>query len=225
MRTASHLLIVATPLAVVFAATAPSASADIIGVDGDATLIPRPADATLGALESDSTAFVWNEAQGVTLAAPITIDASAPGLYDSALAFEFGTIPAGSVVSSHLIHFDTIGNDLHHVSGSVMFDADIIGVIAWNRPDERHLGESDSAFGLDTLLEFGRDRRGLFDTGDGTTPGEESFTISPDGRLLSFTLGVSFPYDHIRVITAVPSPATLPVMAAFGIGALRRRRK
>ncbi|MBX3359834.1 MAG: hypothetical protein KF705_00105 [Phycisphaeraceae bacterium] len=224
MKSASYVFVVTTPLAVALGCIAPIASADIISVGGAATLIPRPADATLGALESDTTAFVWNEAQSVTLGSPITIDASAPGLYESILDFETTTLPAGSVVSSHLIHFDTVGSELHWVNGSVVFDSDIIGVIAWNRPGQRHLGESDATFGLDTLLEPGRDRRGVFDDGDGTVPGDETFTISADRRTLSFNLGVSFPYDHIRVITAVPSPATLPVMAALGLGAMRRRR-
>ncbi|GIK23584.1 MAG: hypothetical protein BroJett005_29980 [Ignavibacteriota bacterium] len=213
-------------VAAVIALLASHASADIIGVSGAATLIPRPPDATAGAIESNTTAFVWNEAQGVTLAAPITIDASAPGLYDSALAFEFSTLPAGSIVSSHMIHFDTVGSQLHWVNGSVTLDADIIGVIAWNRPGQRHLGESDAPLGLDTLYEFDRDRRGVFDNGDGTIPGDEMFIISPDRRTLTFNLGVNFPYDQIRIVTtAVPEPGSLALLSLMGFAGLRRRRE
>lgn len=53
---------------------------------------------------------MWNEAQNVTLASAVTIDASAPGLYTSSLSFAFGAVGAGSVVSSQFIHFNTVGS-------------------------------------------------------------------------------------------------------------------
>ncbi|QOJ14841.1 MAG: PEP-CTERM sorting domain-containing protein [Planctomycetia bacterium] len=200
-----------------------AARADIIGVGGSAMLIPRPADAQLGVLTSNTTAFAWNEAQGVTLAAPMTIDAAAPGMYGSALSFVFDTIGAGSVVSSHFIHFDTVGGSFQTVEGSVTFDADILGVIAWNRQEARHLDESDAAFGLGTIFSTEVARRGVFDVGDGTQGGEDWFTISPDQRTLAFHLQVSTPFDEIRVLT-VPEPAGLAALSLLGFAAFRRRR-
>ena len=200
------------------------ARAGIIGVGGSAMLIPRPADAQLGVLTSNTTAFVWNEAQDVTLAAPVTIDAAAPGLYDSALSFAFDTIGAGAVASSHFIHFDTVGGSFQTVDGSVTFDADIIGVIAWNRQEARHLDESDAMFGLGTIFSTEVARRGVFDVGDGTQGGEDWFSISPDRRTLAFHLQVSTPYDEIRVLT-IPEPFSGALLGLGSLAALRRRRE
>lgn len=204
-------------------ATVP-AHAEIISVNGQATLIARPGDAQLGVLTGNTTAFVWNEAQQVQISTPVTIDGVSPGLYASSLDFNFVDVAAGSIVNSHFVHFDTVGGSSHAVDGSITLSADILGVIAWNRQGSRHMDDSDAAFGLGTLFSTGLNRRGVFDSEDGSPPQEDAFTISADHRTLSFHLEVSSPYDEIRVLTAVPEPGALTALALIGIGFVRRRR-
>ncbi|MCC6228548.1 MAG: hypothetical protein IT432_04900 [Phycisphaerales bacterium] len=207
----------------VLALAASSVSASIISTSGQASLIARPADAQLGSLTDNSTAFAWNEAQGVTIGSAVTIDAFAPGQYTSALSFSVGSIPAGSVLSSHLVHFDTVGGAAHTADGSITLDGIIVGVIAWNRPGAEHLNASDSAFGLGTLFSVGVNRRGVFDVGDGTPGNEDFFSISADRHTLSFHLEVSSPFDQVRVLTMVPAPSAVALLGMVGLVGLRRR--
>jgi hypothetical protein len=213
-------------VAIVLAAFgASSATASIISTSGQATLIARPADAQLNALTSNTTAFVWNEAQNVTLASAVDTDASSPGLYTSSLSLVFGSIPAGSVVSSQFIHFDTVGGTSHTADGSITLDGTIVGIIAWNRPGFQHLDASDAAFGLGTLFSPGINKRGVFDAGDGSGGGEDFFTIEPDLHTLTFHLEVTTPFDEIRVLTAIPAPSTVPLLGFACLAGLRRHRR
>ncbi len=207
----------------VLALAASSVSASIISTSGQTSLIARPADAQLGSLTDNSVAFVWNEAQGIAIGSALTIDAAAPGQYTSALSFSVGSIPAGSVLSSHLVHFDTVGGAAHTVDGSITLDGIIVGVIAWNRPGAVHLDASDAAFGLGTLFSVGVNRRGVFDVGDGTAGDEDFFSISPDRQTLSFHLEVSSPFDQVRVLTMVPAPSAVALLGMVGLLGLRRR--
>lgn len=201
-----------------------SATASIVSTSGQATLISRPGDAQLNALTSNTTAFVWDEAQSVTLAAPVSIDASSPGLYTSSLSFVFATLPTGSVVSSQYVHFDTVGGTSHAVDGSITLDGTIVGVIAWNRAGFAHLDASDAVFGLGTLFSEGLVRRGVFDSGDGSAGNEDFFSIGSDLHTLTFHLEVTNPFDELRVLTTVPAPSVIPVLAIAGLVGVRRRR-
>ena len=211
--------------AAVVAGSAASATASIIGTTGAATLIARPANAQLNVLQSNTQAFVWNEAQGVTLTSPVVFNASAPGTYLSASSFVTGNLPTGTLANSHYISFDTVGGSSQVANGTVTFNANIIGVIAWNRPGSRDLDGSDAQFGLGTLFTINNDRRGVFDVDAGTAvPQDDSFTISADRRTLTFSLQVSSPFDQIRVVTAIPSPSAAALLGLGGLLAARRRR-
>lgn len=194
MKNTSRLF-VATLLLTSFAN---SALADVKSTNGQAVLIPRPADAQLNApdLVSNTTAYVWNEVQNVQLASSVTIDASAPGVYNSESTLKFGSIASGTVVSSHMIHFNSVKNTDQTIFGEVTFDRKIVGVIAWNRPGSRHLDSSDSALGMGTLYTHNNDYRGVFEGKD-----KDNFSILGSGQKLAFHLSVSLPYDEVRVLT------------------------
>src|SRR4051812_23641876 len=82
------------------------AGAAITGTSGAATKISAPSSVRFGALTSDTTMFVFDERQNVTLAAGITVDITQPGVYTASAQLTPGTITAGTVVSSHFIHCD-----------------------------------------------------------------------------------------------------------------------
>lgn len=216
MRTASHSLIVATPLAVVFAAAAPSASGDIIEVGGATVLAEPPENIAFNQWESSTEIRGFFERQTVLLN-DLELDHVSTGLVDHESLLASGLVSAGTEVQSYLFHADSVTGFDALLSGYVVFDAPILGVLI----------TTASMNGTDDLL-------GRSGVTYGGSPGRrlelppssfDTFQISGDRTRLDFTLKFDAAYDEIRVITAVPSPATLPVMAAFGIGAIRRRRK
>src|SRR5262245_42276407 len=72
----------------------------ISGNTGAVTIIPPPAcvDRLVCGLESSTTAWAWNERQGVTLAAPTKVDINAVGSYESGASLTGGTLATGTVV-------------------------------------------------------------------------------------------------------------------------------
>ncbi len=52
-----------------------------------------------------------------------------PTRYDEFADLTPGVVPEGTIVSSHFLHFDTVGNQWFELGGSVTFDSPIIGVI------------------------------------------------------------------------------------------------
>jgi hypothetical protein len=68
-----------------------------------------------GAVESNTTAYGLVEATGVTLSSPFLVDAVVNGAknYNSALDLSLlGTLPAGMMVNSYLVHFDPVGSSI-----------------------------------------------------------------------------------------------------------------
>ena len=162
-------------------------------------LNPAPASVALNALENKTSAVTFDEQQGVTLAAPVAVDAINPGTYNS-FTSAIGTIPAGTVVDSHLIHSDlTSSGSTIRRAGSVTFKGDILGVVA----GASRLAASDSALGAVGTTYAGTYRwRGLE---GGAENGaylntQDKVTISADRRTLSFVLQ-TYVIDEVRVVT------------------------
>jgi hypothetical protein len=92
-----------------------SAQAAIVDVAQDVFLIAAPADVRLNQLQSDVNIFAFNERQCFPLPAELLTDED--------------RIPAGTQVSCHLLHHDTVNaNPL--MTGKARFTAPIIGVIS-----------------------------------------------------------------------------------------------
>lgn len=199
------------------ALVAGSASASIIATSGSATQIARPADAQLNVLTSSTVIYAWDEAQGVALDRDVTVDAVAPGLYNDNTDLGSFVIAAGTVVSSHYIHFDSPSSTSAAASGSVTFSDDIIGVIVRNGTGFRRLDLSDF-LGLGTLFTPNLDQRGL-ELGSNA----DTFGISLSARRIEFSLRIANPGDFIRVLT-VPAPSAAAMLGLAGLAALRRRR-
>ena len=97
----------ATGLTVVLATVLSSVvQASIASVSGQITKIAPPGSVVLGVLESNLTMYAFDEQQCVTLVAPLKVNISQPGLYNSSLLLTPAAIPAGTRVSSHFVQAD-----------------------------------------------------------------------------------------------------------------------
>jgi len=152
--------------------------------------------------------FGFDEMQDITLDEPLSVDR----LVNGQGGLEPGTLPAGTVLSSHYIFFDS--KAIETVRGFVRFDQDILAVITSedDLADSDFLGQPDVHY-VNTFL------RGL----------EGSDTIALTGpREITVSLTTATPGDYFRVVTAVPEPSTLVMASLFAMlmaGAGRWRRK
>ena len=128
--------------AAVLALLSSTASAEISGTTGDHQQVAPPTGTSMPA--NDSVAFAWNERQGVVLASDIKVDAVAHGGYVP-LSSDIGTItiPAGTRVSSHMIHAQSASGAAQLV-GSTLFGEPVIAVI-WS---DELLDATDAVLGV-----------------------------------------------------------------------------
>jgi hypothetical protein len=205
----------ASALAVAPWLVAVSAQAGIVAVSGMALQIAAPASVVINSgLQSDTSAFVFSEQQGVPLAANALVDATASGTYTTASGLTPGSIGIGTRVNSHYLHADRLGSPASFVtfSGSITFDADILGVAALNS-------------GLDASRFLGAAGTNYSGIGGLELINQDQFTISADRRTLSFSFLTSNGSDDLRIITAVPEPGALAMMCTMlGALALVRRK-
>ena len=190
-----------------------SAHAAITAVGGSASLIAPPPSSVLGATESNTRAWAFNEVTNHTLATNLLVNATTPGTYTSLGSLTPGFIAAGTVINSHYLYTDPVGGANSVYEGFVEFDQPILGVICL-RPDLNStdfLGASGTAYGDNVA-------RGL------ELSQNERFTITIAGNRINFRLVTSTATDDIRVITAVPAPGAVALLALGGVFATRRRR-
>jgi hypothetical protein len=179
----SALAVVA--VAVTVGATA--AVAAITSTSGAVVQIAPPASVKDGALQSDTQIRGFEEQQCVTLTSDLQLDFSAAG--------GSGLIPAGTVVSSYLLHFDPTGGPSVTLTGSFNTDEVIIGVLT----KALSLDATDAAVGAPgTAYPAGDAARGL--------DGGDSVTVSGDQLTATTTVTDRFHFDQIRVIGHCPPP-------------------
>jgi hypothetical protein len=128
-RATAFATVVGVCVAAMIATTGVSASIDQV-VSGQITLLPTaPASVREGALESNTTMFAFDEQQGATLANSVSVDITVPGTYDDSANLTSGTIAAGTVVNSHLIHADRLDGGGHVMyEGTLHVDSNILGI-------------------------------------------------------------------------------------------------
>lgn len=199
----------------VIAMLAPLASADIIEVGGAAVLAEPPANIALNQWESDTEIRGFFERQTV-LFSDLALDHVNTGLVDHESLLVPGLVSAGTAVQSYLFHADSVAGFDALLSGYVVFDQPILGVLittaSMNGTDD-FLGRPGVTYGNSPgrRLEL--------------PPGSlDTFEISGDRTRLDFTLKFAAAYDELRIITAVPEPGSLALLSLMGLTGMRRRR-
>lgn len=178
------------------------ASAAVLSVTGNVSVIGTPSSVTNAAPSSSTSMLVFNEVQNLILGSDITTST--------------GTILAGARVNSQMVLLNrTRSNGLLSLNGTVSFDGLILGFIT----STAGLAATDAILGAvgTTYEQFVL--RGL--EGNETVSGQGTST-------LALNLIVRQPGDWMRVVTvaAVPVPAAgfLLFGALGGLAALRRRK-
>lgn len=205
----------------IFLCSAPMAEAGIMSLFGDVAEIPVPPSAVLGALEDDELAKIFLERAGVVLGSDVSADVTSPGVVDEAIDLTPGTIAAGSLVDSYLLHFDP--ESVSGTStGSITFDRDILGILVVTSS----LDATDAGLGaLATTYQLD-DFRGIEGPGFDTFGVDVNDVVSflPDLRTVRFDFATTTRIDEIRVVTEAPEPSTAALFV-LALAALHRRHR
>ncbi len=191
-----------------------AATAAIVSVGGQASLIGAPPTAVWGALPG-GPAYCWDEQQGVTTSGT-SVNLAANGFYTGPtpnLAAVAGTF------DSHFIHFDA-SSGIANAQGTVVFSGAIIAVIYENVL----LDATDLQFGAPATI---------YPTTDpfrSMTSALMQTQLTITGNTLVFdlwtqTASMQNRMAALRVLTDshVPAPGALALVALAGLAARRRR--
>ena len=200
------------------ALVASAASAEIVGVTGELAEIEAPPSVVFGQCVSTTEMRVFEEQQDITLTEDLQVTITSAGTYANPEDLTPGVIPAGTVIRSYFLNADPNSHMSVYFNGSVTFDGDILGIMT----RQIDLDPSDAITGaLGTTYPYGQLSRGL----ELGAAGSDQIIVESDLRTLTVVRAVaSIPGDQIRVITAVPEPTTLGLLALGGAALLRRRR-
>lgn len=179
-----------------------ASGAQVVDTTGDMSWEGQvPSDLTRHAVESDTKQMLFLERDHVLLE-------------DDLSAADGEIIPAGTKVTSYLIHADPEGSGVGY-SGGVTFSKPILGVFSW----VTHLEATDPILGLPET-EYDNHRWLNTDFGD-------SIEISEDRRTFTLSNSVQGALDEVRIaVKAAPSPSTFAIaVPMIGLMAMRARRR
>jgi hypothetical protein len=197
------------------------AQADILSTAGAMTEIAPPASVVVGALESSTTIFAFDEGVSpVPLSPDLFFDHVGPGSFEGTPP-PFFLMPKGALLHSYLVHFDPVGATPTTLTGSITFDPSetIIGLQAHTPL----LYSTDGFFGLGSVTypASGSDLDRGFDT---FITVDDTGSVAIDLNSVSFTLKAELGVDEVRLFTVVPEPASAALLAiASALCAVRRR--
>lgn len=197
-----------------FALAAGTSHAIIVASGGSTAVIAPPASTALGALESNTNAWAFNEVQRFTLTAPLAVDATTPGTYNSNASLTPGVIPAGTIVNSHYIYSDPVGGGQSTYEGFVRFSQPIIGIIVFRAG----LNGSDAILGAAGTTYADNAARGLE-----LSANADRFVITLSQFEVRYNFRTSGATDDIRVLT-IPAPGAASLAAVGALAIFRRRR-
>ncbi len=189
--------------------------ADIVEVGGAAVVAEPPSSILLDEWESDTEIRGFFERQA-TLLADLALDHVASGLVNDESLLVPGLVPGGTAVRSYLFHADSVDGFDALLSGYVIFDTPILGVLirtsTMNGTDDL-LGRPGVTYGHHAGRRLELPPESL-----------DTFEISGDRMRLDFTLKFDLANDNLRIVTAVPEPGALAMLSLVGFAGLRRRR-
>jgi len=188
--------------------------------------IAAPPSVLPGALTNQTDAYLFLEST-LTLSSPLAVDISSPGLYNTSSPNSAGVIPAGTDISSYMIHHESVSQQYSFIYITYTFPEPVLGIIT----TDAKLDATDLTLGAPgTLYPTGLEFRGL----------EMPYTITPDSVFwagnqvyVAVASTTALILDQMRVITEatipVPEPGsiTLSVLGAVGLAVMcwRKRRK
>lgn len=178
----------------------------------------RPASVAEGDYESDLAILVFHE-RPTLLDQDLHLDIMAPkgdmtSQRGGEIDWQSGTVPPGTAINSYFLHFDPIGQypgDLLNAVATLSLDEEILGLIV----DPQWLHETDTLLGAigryatDTLREL-------------DLVHANSVAFFDDNRGLIMDLSApSEQLIQLRIITAVPEPATFGLLTCLLVILLR----
>ncbi len=189
--------------------------------------ISPPGSVEEGNLQSDTNIFWFFEGQ-TTLGKNINVDITIPGTYTAGSALTGDTIFAGETVNSYLLHFDPASNapSGNTAIGILSFPYPILGIVVL----DSSLDATDPILGASgTAYPTGQEWRGL-ELEPVTNPDFFIFdvdSITGLGGVAGILFAKNVGIDQVRVITAVPIPASVLLLGCglIGLVGLRRRLK
>lgn len=191
------------------------ALADVIWTSGAGTVVAPPMSMEVGALEGATTIYAINERQDIALPYDLAVDWAGHGMLGGTASLRGHVIPAGTRISSHLIHMDTDTNIKMLVEASFGFDGPILGIIV----TRSRLVATDVDLGLATTLYSLSPYRGV------EIDAFDRVAVDMETNSVWVRLQQSTEIDEVRVITGViPAPGSLALLSATGLLAGRRRR-
>lgn len=186
-----RIAIVAVTSGAVLSVVPGAAWGAITGTAGAVVKVPAPASVVENGHESNTVMAAFDEMQNVTLSSPACVDFMGPGTYSSSSA-PGGSIAAGTLVSSHLLSADPVGDPIPtkavRYRGSITFDNPILGVAILTAS----LDCTDVLGGPGTTYPTGLGTRAL-EQGD--------VVVQDDHKTLSVNV-ILHRLDQLRVITA-----------------------
>lgn len=193
---AKRLWLAMAAVALVSAAVAATATGTVTSVSGQMEKVAAPPSVQLDQLVSDEVMRTFDEQQCVRLAQDLVVDINEPGKYNqfSDLPDPKPVIPAGTLVSSHLVHADNSINDPDNpitFLGSIVVDADILGISV--QEDELNASDIVGAFGT----AYPKSQRAL-----NLGQNQSDFVIQVDLRNVTVRAENHAHIDQVRVITA-----------------------
>jgi hypothetical protein len=183
---------------------------DMVDTGGALVPVKPPPSVQLKAYTSQVEIRAFNE-NTLTLAQDLAVDITLPGTYNDPNALSPGLIPAGTRVTSHLLHFDlppgVMGVTL---SGSISFDQPILGLIVV----DGSLDATDATLGAPGTIypTPGITYRGL-ELGLASLGDDELVVGSHTLEVVNVNLTAFNIFDHVRILTA--EPVTLTVRDEF----------